>query len=241
MIAIRGTNGWNAYTIKYLDQDSLLRAELSFDRSDQIEESIWGIALSMFEYDQKGRQVEKRYYDAQGQLYFSDWPPIIRLYYDEEDRIIRKDYFGKTAKPVSGYARIEFDYDMDGELVEERQYDGQYKLRAGRAIKRMSYENEGKTRITTYYDQNKELLIDKGIATYHETFRTANRAYILERRFLGEDGQLVETEDTFSGLRFALVRFHYGESSQGVRIEKFDAQMNLVNESWQYVPPQKNP
>ena len=131
----RSGNDWNAYTIKYLNQDSLVRFVIPFNRKDEIEESIWGIALSDFKYDEKGREIERRYYDKKGMLHFSDWPPIIKIYYDDKDQIIRKDYFGTTEKPVSGFARLEIDYNNEGEVIEERMYNGEYKLNGNRAIR----------------------------------------------------------------------------------------------------------
>lgn len=59
----RSGNDWNAYTIKYLNKDSLVRFVIPFNRKDEIEESIWGIALSEYKYDEKEREIERRYYN----------------------------------------------------------------------------------------------------------------------------------------------------------------------------------
>ncbi len=235
----RSGNDWNAYTIKYLNKDSLVRFIIPFNRKNEIEESIWGIALSEYKYDDKEREIERRYYDKNGVLHFSDWPPIIKIYYDDKDRIIRKDYFGTTEKPVSGFARLEIDYNEEGEVKEERKYNGEYKLDGKRAVTRFEYKDSNKVVIESRYNQDLELVINENVAYRKDKFLSKQREKILETRFLDKDKKLVEIEDSFSKIKYAIVKYTYPENKNGMEIKKYDSKMNLVNESWQYIPPKK--
>ena len=235
----RGDNGWNAYTIKYLDQDSLVRYIIPFNAKGEIKESIWGIALSQYNYDKKGREIERRYYDEAGMLHFSDWPPIIQIFYDDKDQVIKKDYFGKTEEPVGGLARIEFDYSEDGEIVEERRYNGDYELSGERPITRYEYQDSNKVVIESSYDQNGTLVIHENVAYRRDEYQSSEREKLLESRFWDKDKKLTMVVYEFSKIEYAVVKYSYDENGKGAKIKKYDSEMNLVNESWKYIPPKK--
>lgn len=239
-ITERSGNSWNAYTIKYLDQDSLVRFIIPFNQKGEIEESIWGIALSQFKYDKQKREIERRYYDKKGNLHFSDWPPIIKIYYDEKNRVIRKDYFGETEKPVSGFARIEFDYNKDGERSEERMYNGKYELDGDRSIVRFEYQDSNKVVIESRFNQNLELVKLNNIAYVRSEYLSSEREYLVETRYLNENKELTLIEDSFTKMQYAIEKYTYNKNGKGAKIEKFDQEMNLVHESWKYIPPKKN-
>ena len=97
---IKSSNQWNAYTIKYLNEDSLVVFEIPYNSAGEIDKDIWGLAFYYNKYDANGCPIEKRYYDVNGKLHFTDWPPVIKITYDDQGRKIRQDYFGEDEKRV---------------------------------------------------------------------------------------------------------------------------------------------
>lgn len=230
-IQVRSSNDWNAYTIKYLDEDSLVRHIIPFNQDGGIEESIWGIALSSYAYDNEGREIERRYYDSKGNLHFSDWPPIIKLEYNKQGLLWRKTYYGEDEKILDGVARVEFLYDKDGDVIEDKTLNG--KLEPTR-ITRSAYNDEKSVVIETNYDGSNEFISKKKFV-----YKTKDREIILEVHNLDKSDDYIEVNHSISNKLYSIMAYNYDFKPNWVKIELLDKDLNKVHEYSQYVPPKK--
>ena len=221
-IQVKGSNDWNAYTIQYLDQDSLLKHEIPYSREGKIQESIWGIALTSYSYDKQGREIERRYYDAKGNLHFSDWPPIIKRAYNKEGQLWRKTYYGEDEKILEGLARFEFRYDDDGDIIEEKTLNG--KLETTRLTK---FEfNEGKNVVVeSNYNDNSEFISRQKLI-----YQTKERKKLLEMHHLDIDNNHIEIKHSSSKIDYSIMRINYNFEPNWVKIELLDKDSKKVHE-----------
>lgn len=230
-IQVKSSNDWNAYTIKYLDQDSLVRYIIPFSRDGKIEESIWGIALSSYNYDDQDREIERRYYDSKGNLHFSDWPPIIKLEYNKQGLLWRKTYYGENEKILDGLARFEFQFDEDGDIVEDKTLNGQLEpIR----LTRFEYNEEKDVVIETKYKGNNEFLSRQKLV-----YQTKARENILEVHNLDSSDNYIEIKHRTSDKLYSIMSYNYDFKPNWVKIELLDKDLNKVHEYSQYVPPKK--
>lgn len=230
-IQVKSSNDWNAYTIKYLDKDSLVRHVIPYDKDGEIEESIWGIALSSYNYDSQGREIERRYYDSKGNLHFSDWPPIIKLDYNKQGLLWRKAYYGEDEKILEGLAIIEFQYDKDGDIIEDKTLNGN--LESTR-ITRFEYNKEKNVVIETNYDEN-----TKFISRQKLLYKTRDREIILEVHNLDQSDNYMEVKHATSNKYYSVMKYSYDFKPNWVKIELLDKDLNKVHEYSQYVSSKK--
>lgn len=230
-IWVKSSNDWNAYTIKYMNKDSLVVYEIPYNRNGEIENDIWDLAFYCYRYDKKGRNIENRYYDIDGKLHFTDWPPIVKTEYDDKDRKIRADYFGEDEKLVS---RFEYEYDEQDREIEFRDYNKDLKLED---ITKTEYRDDGKIIIETFFDnQNKLMSNDFGVSLFYSKYLTNNREQLLEKRFLDADEKLVNITDKVTKKEYAKIVYSYGLRESWIKVEYFDSNNKFVGETWQYDP-----
>ncbi len=232
-----GSNDWNAYVIRYLDKDSLVKYVIPFDKDGAIEEDVWGIALTEYKYDDKNREVQRRYFNREGALHFSDWPPVIRIYYDDKDRVTKEEYLGINEEPVISFSKIEFKYNFKGELLEERMYGETFDRIGEKAITRFAYEDSSRVVIASEYTHSGELVVSENVAYRSDEYLTSERKKLIETRFLDKNMELTGIVDIFSEDKYAIARYSYPPGENRMKLEKFDSKMVLISESWQYLPP----
>ena len=228
----RGSNDWNAYIIKYLDSDSLSRYILSFNSDGEVEESIWSIALEAHQYDSLGRNVESRYYDINGQLYFSDWPPIIRKEYYLNGKIAAKSYFDIDEKPVKNYARNEYVYDDRGNLIESRMLNAELLSPGERSVTRYEYSNDDKTVTTSYHNGKGDISLNDSTAFTQESYVSSKREKLLSVKTFDQHMK-PSSRNEFNGNDFHEIRYTYDLRPGYRKAEWFDLDQKLVYEGWQ--------
>lgn len=234
----RSSNGWNAYTILYLNEDSLVFYEIPFNHQDEIEEDIWGIALISNRYDKMGRVIETRYFDRNGNLTFTDWPPIIQYSYNKRGLLESKMYLNKNEEPVSSYARLEIDYDDDGDQIEDRMYDGDFNLTDENCITRYEYNKEKNEVTRSRYNKDNDLHDPLGWAYLVEKFETDERQVLIERRYLDRNRQLTNGNNR-SKQNYAIIRYKHGLRANWIKLEHYDENDQFIKETWQYAPAKK--
>ena len=175
---------WNDHLLKFYNQENLVVYILRFDENNKIDESIGGIALSMFLYDSLGRSIEDRYYNKQGKLQKSDWPPILKTTYNEQGQIFSKTYYGEDNKPMSVLAKIEFYYDSTGKVIEERSFDENFKLTGPVCITKFEYNEKNNIVYISEYDNAYKIHLRRGYAYEVEVYESSKRKNLLERFYL---------------------------------------------------------
>ena len=184
------TGGWANHKLIYSNEAGKPEFSLALDREGKPAEGAFGITLTMYKYDNKGRVKERRYYGPNGKLHFSDWPPVIKEYYAENGKPSRKDYFGEDGQPISSFCRLEIDYNKEGDPVEERMFDweGKYVLKGDRCVTRFEYSEGGRVVTESRYNGNGDLNAADGVAYTVETYRSSARELLLEKKYLDESG-----------------------------------------------------
>ncbi len=233
-LSAMASNDWNAYTIKYLDKDSLTRFVLSFDSDGKVEEDIWSIALSSYEYDSLGRDIERRYYDINGKLYFSDWPPIIRITYHENGKVSAERYFDVDDKPIKKYAETQYDYDDQGNVLEIRIVDDKLHPMGDRSIHRFTYKNEGKTVLEAYFNEDGELFLDDNHGYTETTYITSKRDTVIGIRYLDAKKEPTMVED-YGGRSHCAVRYTYGMKAGFKKAERLDTKNKVIDVTWEEI------
>lgn len=228
---MRSSNDWNAYTVKYLDQDSLVKYIIPYNSDGEVEENIYGIALSSYSYDEQGREIERRYYDSEGKLHFSDWPPIIKLEYNEKGLVRRKTYYGEDEKIMMNLARFEFEYDEDGDIIVDKIYNGKLELIRS---KNLEYNTSKNVVIESNYEENNEF-----VSRYKIVYETNGRERMLELHHFNESNEYIEIENKTSGEFYSVMVFHYDFKPNWAKVELLDKDLNIVHEYSQYVPSKK--
>lgn len=230
----KASNDWNAYTIKYLDGDSLTRFILSFDEEGQVEEDIWSIALSAYEYDSLGRGIERRYYGINGKLYFSDWPPIIRINYHQNGKKSAERYFDVDDKPLKKYAETQYDYDIYGNVIEERMVNDELLPMGARSIHRYEYKNDGKTVVDAFFNENGELFLDENHGYTETTYKTSKRDTVVELRYLDAKKEPTMVED-YGGRSHCAIRYTYGLKAGFKKAERLDTKNKVIDVTWEEI------
>ena len=234
-IQVRGSNNWNAYIIKYLNKDSLTEYTIPFDREGNIDESIFGIAMTHYEHDEIHRHKVHRYYDKYGKLHFGDWPPIIVYTYNDSGQLANYAYYVNEWQPVKQFAKTSYIYNKFGDVVEERKfdYDTSYVLRGMYSIERYAYKNDRRTVTKTYHDSVGNLSLGRlGYYMEETTYKSKQREIVLETRYLDQTGALMDVPDRPLNTVHAMKKYIYDLRRGFVKIELYNAKGELVSERW---------
>lgn len=85
-----------------------------------------GVYTTEWKYDSRGNKLAEFYYDAvHSSMTCHEGYAGIVMAYDEEDRLVKKEYLDKEHRPsyALGYACVKYRYDDRGNLVAEEYYD----------------------------------------------------------------------------------------------------------------------
>ena len=143
---------YDFYIIKYIDIDSLILFEVKHSIDGEIAEYLYGPSIISYKYDNKKRCIEKQKFDKYGQLKNFESPPMVVFGYDENNNITKIDYFNKYKQRVG---RSEFVFDTNGNEIEYKILDKNLKIEK---IIRTEYKDNGRIKITKYYDENDNLI-----------------------------------------------------------------------------------
>lgn len=233
------SNGWSEYTIVYKNAEGLIEYEMSFDEADKPANAAWDLALTMHKYDEKGQVIESRWYDETGNLHFSDWPPIVRKSYTSFGAEEKIQYFGEDGMPISTMATIEIDFDNSGNQIEERHYNGKYKLEGDRCITRWEYSADKTVVTESMYGADGKL--DETQAAYVvRRYETVNRERLKEKQHQNKDRELVEIKNQWDeGPGAASIKYIYGKRDKYMRVEEYGVQGRMTKDYWKRIPVQK--
>ena len=240
--------------LDYLNKDSLRVARLVVDMSGNIKmgSGPTGNAFFTWAYDEEKRCIEYRQYNIHGALQWGTAPPIMKYYYDDQDRKVRSDYFENDDRPCEHHARYEEEFNEEGEVIEIRRYDykGRYELSIAT---RYEYQNGGTVVIKSEYDKDSTLVMKNNVAFTRHEYLTNKRKVIIESRFLDKHMNLVMTKEKFDRFEYAVIRYTYyknweeapdninwyGNEEQWARLRErgkkmvyLDTNMNFIGEVW---------
>lgn len=234
-IPVKHKNDYNAYVIDYLTKDSLVVYKIPYNSKGEITADFWGIAFYINKYDEKGRYIEGRYYDINGKLHFSDWPPIDKTQYDLNNNTIRIDYFGEDEKQ---FGRFEYVYDSENRVIEFRDLNKDLQIDK---ITRYEYKENGKVVLEKSFTKDNKIISDRyGIAIYYKAYQDEKREKIIEKKYLDADGNLVLKKNASATIEYAIETYTYGLKKDWIKIEYYNQKNEKVGETWQWDPPIKN-
>ncbi|QJR21659.1 hypothetical protein BREVNS_0909 [Brevinematales bacterium NS] len=119
-----------------------------------------GYAIAILDYNEKGQAVQVRYYDTNFSPAF-DQRKAFRYEWrrDEKNRITKVTGYDTHGQVVSfmGIASVEWTYDRQGNLIEQRYYDASGNLTSktfwGYAIEKRSYDRKKRLIEQAFYDE----------------------------------------------------------------------------------------
>lgn len=236
-IKVKSTNQyktWTDYNIKYLNKDSLKVYEIFYDSNGEIKNDAFDIAIYHYKYDEKNRCIESYYFNETGKLQFSDSPPIQRIFYDDNDKIIRIDYFGVNHR---FFSRFEYEYDEFNRETKLRWIDKNNEIKKEVHTK---YRQGGKVLLRKTTDKNGELILNyNGSAILYEVYETTERKKLVELRFLDKDEQLIMIKNHDIDVPYSYKTYTWGLRDDMVFVKYYDINSNKVFEGWHDIPVTK--
>lgn len=153
----------------------------------------------IYEYDEKGRKISDSCYDVDGSL-----ENRRRYYYDEKDRIIKREFFSGDlySESLIMCTLYDYKYSPDGNLVEEKRVDEEVE---GRRERRIKYS----------YKKETNLLVEK--LEYIDNEMKGRTVYTYD-----DKGRLLKEETCDSkGVVDLCFTYEYNENGQVIRQENF--------------------
>jgi len=231
---VKHNNDFNAYTIRYLDKNKLIIYAISYNAKGEIDADFWGIAITHKKYDALGRCIEGRYYDINGKLHFSDWPPIDKTQYDAHNNKTIIDYFGEDEKQTN---RFEYVYDSEGRIIEFKMFNKDLQIVH---ITQYEFKENGKVVLEKSFTGDNKIISDaNGVAIYYKSYENEKREKIIEKRYLDIDGKLVLKKDQPSTIGYAIEIYIYELKKNWIKIEYFNQENIKVAEKWEWDSPLK--
>lgn len=116
-------NGIHHYVYEYDFMRRLVKM-LRYDVNDRVSAASFGAAESRFEYDVRGNEICRAFYDGNGhRVVLKDGWSFYRSTYTNRNLLLSQAYYGKDEQPAvskeSGYHKITYAYDPKGNKIEE--------------------------------------------------------------------------------------------------------------------------
>lgn len=210
----------------YINDDSLRRFSIITDSDGNFGEKNWhGVYMTEHKYDEEHRVITIINYDSNGKLFVlgrkGQQPGKIEYVYNDEGWLIKTvDYFGENKIFPGTMSSIEYDYDIEGNLIERKYYDD-YKEEEMifRGKTKFIYQNEGKTVIRTSYNKKGKLNIRKRVAKHVIEYDTAKRLNRKKIGYLNKNNKLVNKKFDFPKKKYAIVTYtYYPEDNTVIRL-----------------------
>lgn len=220
----------HAYSVLYMNDDSLVLYKIPYDETGKITSDGWGLSIYQYKHDFEGREIEVRYFDKDGKLYFTDWRPIIATEYDKRGNKRFVKYYGANEELLSVF---ESRYDRKSREIKKLIFDDSLQLER---VTKTQYKEKGKVVIKSRYDASGNLLQqNSGVSKYYYRYQTLEHKILLERRFLDANGKPFDITDD-SGRKYYKVLYTYGLKENWVKLSHFDSEGNSTGESWRFEP-----
>lgn len=175
-------------------------------QGELINHNITGVAEIRYEYMENGRHV-KRYFGSNGRPCEHKVAGIAEMHriQDDRGRITEKSFYGIDGKlkvhENDGFAMMRGVYDEDGYLteVEFRDHRGELiQTGDGYAVWRCKRDENHRIAETTVYDKSGEPTDFAGTGIFRYTYKYDRRGNVIENRFYGPDGELVNNDEGFA-------------------------------------------
>lgn len=116
-------NGIHRYVFEHDFMRRLTRM-LRYDVNDRVSAASFGAAESRFEYDVRGNEICRAFYDGNGhRVNLKDGWSFYRNAYTNRNLLLSQAFYGKDEQPVkskeAGYHKISYAYDAKGNKIEE--------------------------------------------------------------------------------------------------------------------------
>ena len=176
------SEGYSSATFEY-DSKRKLTDVSYFDTDGRPCYSKNGYHQMKYKYDEKGNEIEYAYYDEYGRPYSKRGleQKIVKSY-DSFNREISLEFLDRNGRPVNGtegYSRREYEYSMNGQLVEVAYYDAGGNLVSPSqnvaCRTRYMYDERGNRIRSDYYDEQNRLSCKFGCATKINGYDEKNR------------------------------------------------------------------
>ncbi|MCD7885312.1 MAG: TIR domain-containing protein [Lachnospiraceae bacterium] len=198
-------------------------------------ELLYGYVKYTYSYDKQGRVTDIFYYDEQGNLRSGGYYASEHYEYVSEDsdltrRIEYLDSQGAPSMDGLSYASIEYEYDENGNLLQEATYDiyGQLCMSdwKGYAKIKWSYDAYGNVISYSYYDENDQLFCSDvyGCAMEYDEFDASGK--LISAAFYDENGCL--TRKDAENYYFAAVVYEYDSNGNCSSIAYYDEHNQLM-------------
>lgn len=118
---------------KYKYENGRKIEDAFYNAKDSLEENFLGFAIVRFEFDENGRETERRFLDSSKKLTVDEeyGVAITKTKYDSEGRVIELRHFDNNqqlVKPYNTGAVVQVKYDDNGQVIEEREYNSDEEL-----------------------------------------------------------------------------------------------------------------
>jgi len=122
-----------SYTKYSYDASGNLIKQETLDKNDKWVNAVYDIAVEEHKYDSRNNCIESRFFDKDYKPAVVEMGPhVIQTRYNEKNEKTQILFLDVNEVALANFAKIEFLYDQQGNLIEEIHYSGQ-----GKEIKRV--------------------------------------------------------------------------------------------------------
>lgn len=191
------------YKYIYEYQNGNIVKQISYNTKNEISaqdatnKSKEGIAITKYDYDERGNMIRASYYDKYEKPTISNAGfHLVEYHYEQNNMLKEKVFFGISKKPVSnqwGTHRYYYIRDNFGRVIGETYYDTSQKSVNVKPLQvnmiKYKYDSEGK-KISESYWQNESTKMNSWIGKHGENYIYNSQGQETEKMFLADNGNL---------------------------------------------------
>ena len=183
------------YVKREFFQDSMyVLFSFNYDLNSGKVSENFGVAVSIFEYDDKNKLIETRDYNSSGYLTDSSGPAITRLQYIDSLNLEIKSYFNRNDKPTLLVHKVEFYRNQNFDVIKERTLNEHDECNGPNCIEIFKYSEDRKTVESYFTNRTGEIFADRPWTYKISRFKTSERKILIEESFYDLEHNLAEIE-----------------------------------------------
>lgn len=187
----------------FLDDNNLILFKINYSQF-KIENDTWNVAIIEYKYDSLGRQTLFKSYDANGYLSNAEMPPILITTFNDEEKIIRHDYFSKNNVLTS---RTETKMDNKNREIQLETFNSAF-VRTSKKI--TEYDDVNLSAVSKYLDNKNSLQKNEcGVAFFHKKYSTNEFVTVKEEIFYDENMMLIDCTHNGQDYLFSKINYIY--------------------------------